>query len=402
MRMPLSRLKRLSTTSKLSLLVTFLLLIAILVIDALSRRQEIRSPTAVSVSALICGANIDHQISTSTQAQALAKRLGVQTIRMGDTSNGAPPPAFYSKVHIIKGIGLVPLIILHGGGIADPARRLTIDIDMVNKTQQIFGGSNAKIYYELGNENDLNPGMSASSYTAMWNALIPSLKPLAPNSWFGGPVNFQQNPSYISYFVHNANPKPDFISWHEYTCGHGSPASFCIQHIDNWTTHIGNTKSAIKAKGDPVPPIMITEWNYSPFGISGDGKSSDPTFLRQWTTKALQTLGDNNVFAAYHFNVEGISGLVDSSNKPTVQGQAFQAACQHLIGNGTNLTPTLGSTVYRFSSPLIACAAIIASCTKGLLTVTPPSFAFKAKVSELYATLTLTSRPRIPIRTDVA
>lgn len=331
--MPLSRLKRFSTISKLSRLVIFLLLIALLVTvnNTLRSKRETRSDAA-SVSPLIFGANIDHQISTSTQAQALAKQLGVQTIRVGDTSSGAPPPAFYRKVQIIRDMGLVPLIILHAGAIADPAHRLAIDIGMVNKTQQIFGGLNAKVYYELGNENDLSSGMNASSYTAMWNALIPTLKPLAPHSWFGGPVNFQQNPPYISYFVHNAQPRPDFISWHEYTCGHGSSASDCIQHIDNWTKHISNTQNAIRANGDPVPPIMITEWNYSPLGISGDGKSSDPAFLKQWTTKALQTLAANNVFAAYHFNVEDVLGLLDSSNNPTVQGQVFHTTYQHLIG----------------------------------------------------------------------
>lgn len=331
--MSLSRLKRLSTISKLSLLVIFLLLIALFaaVNNPFRSRQETRS-YAAGVSPLIFGANIDHQIITSTQAQALAKRLGVRTIRVGDTSGGAPPPPFYRKVQIIRDMGLVPLIILHAGAIADPARRLAIDIDMVNKTQRIFGGPKAEVYYELGNENDLNPGMNASSYTAMWNALIPTLKPLAPHSWFGGPVNFQQNPPYISYFVHNARPRPDFISWHEYTCDPESSAAYCIQHIDNWTKHISNTRSAIRANGDPVPPIMISEWNYSPFGISGDGKSSDPAFLRQWTTKALQTLAANNVFAAYHFNVEGVLGLVDSGNHPTAQGQAFHTVYQHLIG----------------------------------------------------------------------
>jgi len=337
MRMPVSRLKRLAPTSKLSLLVIFLLLITIFVPvnNTRGRRQETQSQ-APGVSPLIWGVNIDHQISTSTRAQALAKQLGVHTIRVGDTSGGAPPPAFYSKVQIIKDMGLVPLIILHGGGIADPAQRLTIDITMVNKIQQIFGGPKARVYYELGNENDLNPGMNASSYTAMWNALMPMLKPLAPHSWFGGPVNFQQNPSYIAYFVHNAHPRPDFISWHEYTCGPGSPASYCIRHIDNWTTHISNTRNAIAANGDPVPPIMISEWNYSAFGISGDGKSNDPVFLAQWTTKALQTLVANDVFAAYHFNVEGVLGLVDSSNNPAVQGQAFHTAYQHLISEGSH------------------------------------------------------------------
>jgi hypothetical protein len=329
MKMLLSRLKQLSTPPTFWQVIIFLLLILVFVTvtHILRIRQDIQSHTA-SANPLIFGANIDQQLSISRHAQALVKQLGVQTIRVGDTSSGTPPPIFYSKVRIIKDMGLVPLIILHGGGIADPGQRLTIDIDMVKKVQQIFGGPKARVSYELGNANALNPGMNADAYTAMWNAVIPMLRPLAPYSWFGGPVNFQQNPSYISYFVHHAHPRPDFISWHEYTCGHGSSAAYCIQQIDNWTRHISNIRTAIMAQGHSVPPIMITEWNYSPAGISGDGKSNDSVFLAHWTTKALQTLAANNVFAAYHFNVEGDLGLVDSSDNPTVQGQAFYAAWQ--------------------------------------------------------------------------
>jgi hypothetical protein len=299
------------------------------------------SPTpshAMEVSPLLFGANLDRQIATSPHAQTLAKQLGLRTIRIGDNSDGKFLPEFYNKAQTIKDMGLIPLIILHGGGITDPTQRLTLDIDMVNNIQQIFGGPDVEVYYELGNENDLNPGMDAHAYTAMWNTLLPTLKPLAPHSWFGGPVNFQQNPAYISYFVHNAHPRPNFVSWHEYTCGRDEPASHCINHIDNWPTHVKNTRNAITANGNPVPPIMITEWNYSPAGISGDGKSNNPLFLEQWTTKALQTLAANNIFASYHFNVEEVLGLVDNNNNPTVQGQAFHMNCKHFIGNGTKST----------------------------------------------------------------
>jgi hypothetical protein len=343
MKMPFLHFRQLSITSRLLLLIAVLMLISSLVLASslLSRRPETQphvadtSPTppyAAGTNHLIFGANLDRQISTSPHAQILAKQLGLRTIRLGDNSNGQLLAEFYSKVQTIKDMGLVPLIILHGGAIADPEQRRTLDIDMVNKIQQIFGGPDAEVHYELGNENDLNPGMSAKAYTAMWNTLLPTLKPLAPHSWFGGPVNFQQNPTYISYFVHNAHPRPDFISWHEYTCGREAPASHCIKHIDNWTTHVNNTRNAITVNSDPVPPIMISEWNYSPAGIAGDGKSSDPLFLEQWTARALQTLAANNIFASYHFNVEEILGLIDNNNNPTVQGQAFHIAHELLIG----------------------------------------------------------------------
>jgi len=339
-KMRFSRFMCLFITSILLLLILFLISTLIIANSILSRKPETQlhatdvSPTppyAAGVSPLIFGINLDHQISTSPHAQVLAKQLGLRTIRLGDNSNGMLLARFYTNAQTIKDMGLVPLIILHGGGIADPEQRRQIDIDMVSKIQQIFGGPDAVVYYELGNENDLNPGMNASAYTTMWNTLLPTLKPLAPHSWFGGPVNFQQNPTYISYFVHNAHPQPNFVSWHEYTCGYEAPASDCIKHIDNWTTHINDTRNAITANADPVPPIMITEWNYSPAKISGDGKSSDPLFLEQWTTKAFQILAANHIFASYQFNVEDALGLIDNNNSPTVQGQAFHTACEYLM-----------------------------------------------------------------------
>jgi hypothetical protein len=274
------------------------------------------APTT-AVSPLLFGANIDRQIAGNPSAVA---RLHVQTIRMGDG------PHFASNLRAVKQMGLAPLVIIHGCGV-DPSQRLTVDTNMVKTAQQAFGGANARVYYELGNENDLQCGLSASAYTNMWNALIPSLKHLAPNSWFGGPVNFQKNPPYVAYFVHNATPKPDFVSWHEYTCGSGSPDSNCLQHIDNWTTHITDTNNAITTNGDPVPPIMITEWNYAPdSGVMNDNKHNDPVFMSRWTTKALQTLAANHVFASYHFNVSNATPLIGG-----VQGQTFQALYEQMI-----------------------------------------------------------------------
>jgi len=279
------------------------------------------------VSPLLFGANIDWQIAGNPSAVA---RLHVQTIRMGDGPN------FASNLRAIKQMGLAPLVIIHGCGVADPSQRATVDTNMVQTVQQIFGGANARVYYELGNENDLQCGLSPSAYTNMWNTLIPSLKQLAPNSWFGGPVNFQQNPPYVAYFVHNATPKPDFVSWHEYTCGSGSPDSYCLQHIDNWTTHITDTNNAITANGDPVPPIMITEWNYAPdSGVMNDNKHNDPVFMSQWTTKALQTLAASHVFASYHFNVSSATPLIGSA-----QGQTFQTMYEQMMLGGQQPTPT--------------------------------------------------------------
>lgn len=55
-------------------------------------------------------------------------------------------------------MGLAPLVIIHGCGVADPIQRVTVDMTMVKTAQHIFGGANARVYYELGNENDLQCG----------------------------------------------------------------------------------------------------------------------------------------------------------------------------------------------------------------------------------------------------
>lgn len=64
-----------------------------------------------------------------------------------------------------------------------------------------------------------------------------------------------------------------------------------------------------------------------------DNKHNDPAFMRQWTTRALQTLAANHVFASYHFNVSNATPLIGSA-----QGQAFQTMFQQLVGKGTSLS----------------------------------------------------------------
>ncbi len=79
----------------------------------------------------------------------------------------------------------------------------------------IFGSS--VVYYEYGNESDLN-GVNQNTYTSSWNTAVPQLKALARNGKFIGPVNYQYNNTYLRYFLQNANPRPDAVSWHMYTC----------------------------------------------------------------------------------------------------------------------------------------------------------------------------------------
>jgi len=96
-----------------------------------------------------------------------------------------------------------------------------------------------------------------------------------------------------------------------------------------------------------------------------------------WSKHAGEPKSANNVFAAYHFNVEGVLGLVDSSSNPTVQGQTFHTECQHLIGNGTDSTPTPSKynhaaflALYVFGKQVLSqkhCVIVLSASSRDLL-----------------------------------
>jgi hypothetical protein len=72
-------------------------------------------------------------------------------------------------------------------------------------------------------------------------------------------------------------------------------------------------------------PIIISEWNYTPaHSVDGDGKHDNAQFMTNWTTKALNVLAQNNVYASMQFSVTGTEvPLIDSKNNITPQGSVF-------------------------------------------------------------------------------
>src|SRR6266581_5959107 len=129
MKRRLSRLQPLATTANVSLLISVVLLLALAVTGNNPLRSQQTRSSAVGVSPLLFGANIDPQIAGNPAA---IKDLHVQTIRMGDG------PHFASNLQAIKRMGLAPLVIIHGCGVADPIQRVTVDTNMVKTAQQIF------------------------------------------------------------------------------------------------------------------------------------------------------------------------------------------------------------------------------------------------------------------------
>ncbi len=332
------------------LILIILIVIFPLILSATEKQQQYRQQAASTVSPLIFGTNLtlndaSDQFLTSAQTRSALQQIHVQIIRMPIRSIGGPSTWEVQAMQDIKAMGVIPMINLKFSQ-TDPTGAAKLVIQQANA---IFG--NNPVYYEFGNERDL-AGVNQTAYTAQWNKTISQVKPLAANGKFGGPVNYQYNPSYVSYFVHNANPKPDFIAWHEYTCGNSDSAQSCINNIHNWASHINSTKSAIQANGDSVPPIFITEWNYDPNNPSPDPRAT-PQFEQTFTQTALQELANDGVTGANHYVATGHTeyNLVDPSGNLTPEGQMFGQMYTTLIGAG-GPTATTQPTIPQTTTPM--------------------------------------------------
>lgn len=310
---------------------------------------------AASVNPLIFGTNLalydaSDQFITSQSTRDALKSIHVQLIRIPIRNAGGAAPQEVTAMQTTKSLGMVPLIILKYTQ-TDPTGAAKLVIQQANT---VFG--NSIVYYEFGNERDL-AGVNQTQYTTQWNQTIPQVKSLPLNGKFGGPTNYHTDPGYISYFVHNATTKPDFISWHEYTCSSSDSAQTCINNINNWKGHITNTRNAITGAGNTVPPIFITEWNYDPVNPSPDSRVT-ASFEQQFTQKALQELANDGVTGATHYVATGHTeyNLVDSSGKLTAEGTEFGVMYTQLIGAGPTSTtaPSPSGNTSPTTSPRVS------------------------------------------------
>ena len=290
------------------------------------------------VSRMLFGTNLslfdnNDQVLNSPGTLSQLQKLHTSIIRMPVRSSLSEATEIRAA-QLIKSIGASALLVLRG---AVDSNTLADDTRIIKDMNRIFG--NSVVYYEYGNEEDLL-GVNVTRYTNSWNAIVPQLKRVALNGHFIGPVNFQYDRDYLTSFLKNANPRPNEISWHEYTCNDSWSNAICISHIDHWTSHISDARSAMRAAIGTALPIMITEWNYAPNAVPNDGKNNDSTFMSTWTTKALQTLAANRVFASMQYACTNTAiNLISGSGAPTVQGNAFQTVYQHIIVQGQQPAP---------------------------------------------------------------
>jgi hypothetical protein len=275
------------------------------------------------------------------------------------------------KVH---DMGAAALVILGGQARTNP---LADDTPVVQDMNAVFGSS--RVYYEFGNEEDLQ-GVSASQYTdgtsTSWNTVIPKLKSIANNAFFIGPVNYQYDDAYLRYFLQHANPRPDAVSWHMYTCdtdgvyGPKQSESTCLANLDGWTQHFTDARTAMHATlgGNTELPIIISEWNYDPHIPQDNG---DANFINAWTTKALGLLASNNAFASMQYAVDALTPLI-SSDQLTQQALTFQSEYTQLVGSGSS-TPTPTTTQPTPSPTATSTSTPTPTPTPPTPTPTPPT-----------------------------
>ena len=298
---------------------------------------------APPVSPLLFGTNMglfdsNDQVLTSASTRSQLQAMHVRIIRMPIRSSLTEATEIQAA-QAIKTLGAVPLVVLRGA--VDPSV-LADDSRIVTDMNAIFG--NSVVYYEYGNEEDLL-GVDVNGYTASWNAVVPQLKRIALRGQFVGPVNFQYDRTYLTTFLQNANPRPDEVSWHEYTCDDSWASSICISHIANWTNHFADARAAMQSVIGTALPIMITEWNYAPNAVPNDGKNNDSAFMSTWTATALQTLAANGIFASMQYSCTNTAiPMITSGNAATAQGLTFSGQYQTMI-TGKQQPPSLPTPI---------------------------------------------------------
>jgi hypothetical protein len=291
-----------------------------------------------SVSPLLFGTNLslydsNDQVLQSASTREGLRQLHFRIIRMPVRPNLSNETEVQAA-QTIKSVGAYALVVLRG---AVDDNVLADDVRLVNDMNAVFGSTT--VFYEYGNEEDLL-GVDVSRYTSSWNTVVPQLKRLARHGQFIGPVNFQYDRNYLTTFLQHANPRPDQVSWHEYTCDDSWSTDSCLSHIDNWTAHINDARSAMNTAIGTALPIMITEWNYAPNAQANDGKINNDSFMSVWTTKAIQTLAANRVFASMQYAcTNSVYALLRSDGTLTAQALTMQSLYSHMILNGQQPTP---------------------------------------------------------------
>jgi hypothetical protein len=275
-----------------------------------------------SASPLIFGTNLDLSANRDQVLATLSPALvnvPVRSVRLAPSSN-LKDAELKNIALTLKNMDVVPIVVLQD--LLTPNAMAT-NTRIVKAMQSAFAGETVR--YEYGDEEDAL-AVSAATYTAGWNKAIPELKKLAPGALFLGPVTYRFDRTYLKTFLKNAKPQPDEVSWHEYSCNNDWEKQSCLRHIADWTKHIQNARTVMRSTMGKEVHVIISAWNYAANSRANDHKGKDAAFIKNWNTRALQTLAENHVFAAMHCSCLGTAtDLISDSGALTTPGAVFHA-----------------------------------------------------------------------------
>jgi hypothetical protein len=299
-------------------------------------------------SRFIFGTNLSpsdekYQTVTSQTTQDLLQQMHIQMVRI-PLEKPLSEAVITQAAQGVKKLNAVPLVNLYDPFYPKSQEENSKVIKIMSK---IFGTTT--VYYEYGNEDDA-AGISAEDYTEAWNKAVPDLKKLAPGAHFIGPATYRYTNQYFQTFLKQANPLPDEISWHEYACDAAESQQICTQRLSNWSSDISNARTTMTKVLGKSLPIVISEWNYAANAKANDGKANDAKFLVSWTTKALQILSDNQIFASMQYSCTGTTPLI-TNDALTPQGQAFMKLYDNYVTNRTPTTPGVTPTATATDTP---------------------------------------------------
>jgi hypothetical protein len=290
-----------------------------------ARATSAPRPAVAAPAAPLFGINMTldksgHDVLVDDSAtQQVFRGWGIPLIRV-PLRPGLSDATYVKAMQAVKAVGATPMIIIRG----PQPDSLTENRRLLPLVTSVFG--QGTVYLEYGNEEDLG-GMGGAEYTRYWNQVVAELKTQVPASYrWVGPANFQYDPAYAAQFARDANPKPDYLSWHEYVCGAGNDDAYCTGHIANWARHVTEVNDAVRAATGRTFPFFISEWNLDP---KDESRYQNAAFIKAWTARAieqLRALGPDLAGAmVYTATNHGDFGLLDGG-RVTPQGEAFRDA----------------------------------------------------------------------------
>ncbi len=212
-----------------------------------------------------------------------------------------------------------------------------------------YAGNRCNIY-EFANEAD-TVGMSMQQYVQIWNTLIPQLRKINPHAKFSGPVvadYTQVQPFLVG--VKASGILPDAISFHWYPCGADDSRSSCLTKVGTFAQVTTQVKGWVREVLGHNVPVGITEWNYNadnppaPYG-------QDPTFMKQFSTSALDSMIQAGLDFANQFDAasDAGSGGLDmfdiTTGQPKPQYFAIKGLIDHYISAGVS-SPTTAAPAF--------------------------------------------------------